>query len=489
MSMTPYTGATNIIQQLDDEPNDVGGLSEMQLKVKFDKGLTDFVAWFNDKHKVEFDAYWIDNAINAKHPPAPLAALKGDGADEGTAIQNLLNYCEANKRNLYFPKGIYCTSVPITFSGRFTIYGERGNTVIKALTAMEALFTPDNDLTNLDNDKVARTGQILDMAFNGDSKANTCLYIKQGKGLTVRGVECTRPVVQPCIIGTVGLSTYELIMDDVIFNATNDNGQAPYALTINQISDSWFKKILLINGSVNWLNITAVASTSFTSVHAYAYPESNAPDTGINVYTTGNTRFYDITCDTVKRVGMNITGIGSEVDNIHTVLKTGYIDTGSNDICSVKISGPLHNIDNVHISMKDATKQTRTSVVVYDNTAGDFDFKCGRLFGDIGSLLNCDLKLIGSIPQRFLFLGGTQATNLYKFNNDFFINKNVYSGSTSISLTFANPKQSAVYQVYFEPQWNTTWWITNKTVKGFTINFGTAPTAAFSVNVYVNAPY
>lgn len=38
MSITQFTKDMNIIAKLDDEPNDVGGLTAAQLKAKFDEG-------------------------------------------------------------------------------------------------------------------------------------------------------------------------------------------------------------------------------------------------------------------------------------------------------------------------------------------------------------------------------------------------------------------------------------------------------------------
>jgi hypothetical protein len=50
MALTPYSGATNYISNLDNEPNDVGGLTAEQFKAKFDQFGAEFVAWFNGTH-------------------------------------------------------------------------------------------------------------------------------------------------------------------------------------------------------------------------------------------------------------------------------------------------------------------------------------------------------------------------------------------------------------------------------------------------------
>jgi hypothetical protein len=55
MAMTPYGGNTDVIAALGTTPQE-RGLDTPQFKAKFDEGLKNFVAWFNDTHKTEFDA-------------------------------------------------------------------------------------------------------------------------------------------------------------------------------------------------------------------------------------------------------------------------------------------------------------------------------------------------------------------------------------------------------------------------------------------------
>jgi hypothetical protein len=64
MAFTTCSVATNNIQTLDDQPNDVGGLSADELKAMFDKFGAEFVAWFNATHIPELDentSYKIGN--------------------------------------------------------------------------------------------------------------------------------------------------------------------------------------------------------------------------------------------------------------------------------------------------------------------------------------------------------------------------------------------------------------------------------------------
>lgn len=55
MAMTPYTASVEIITNLGTTPQE-RGLTADQFKAKFDEGLKNFVAWFNDTHKTEFEA-------------------------------------------------------------------------------------------------------------------------------------------------------------------------------------------------------------------------------------------------------------------------------------------------------------------------------------------------------------------------------------------------------------------------------------------------
>ncbi len=56
MALTTMTDDLNIIAALDDEPNDVGGLTASQLRAKFDEGSNDIKTYINDTHIPELDA-------------------------------------------------------------------------------------------------------------------------------------------------------------------------------------------------------------------------------------------------------------------------------------------------------------------------------------------------------------------------------------------------------------------------------------------------
>lgn len=62
------------------------------------------------------------------------------------------------------------------------------------------------------------------------------------------------------------------------------------------------------------------------------------------------------------------------------------------------------------------------------------------------------------------------------------INAAVIASATSLAVTLPTAEASASYAVSISPTWNTTYWITNKLNTGFTINFGTAPASASTLD-------
>jgi hypothetical protein len=65
MALTKCNVVTNNISELEDQPNDVGGMTAAELKAAFDKFGAEFVAWFNATHIAEADAHLAENANKA----------------------------------------------------------------------------------------------------------------------------------------------------------------------------------------------------------------------------------------------------------------------------------------------------------------------------------------------------------------------------------------------------------------------------------------
>lgn len=91
MAITPLSGSLDIIAALDDEPNDVGGLTAAQLKAKFDEGGNAVKSYLNDTHLPELDAehlpYLYGSAATIKETMESLAA--GVMPDESVTFSKL----------------------------------------------------------------------------------------------------------------------------------------------------------------------------------------------------------------------------------------------------------------------------------------------------------------------------------------------------------------------------------------------------------------
>lgn len=66
MAITFFTEDLNIIQKLDDQPNDVGGLSADELKQKFDESGNKIKDFLNNTLIPELDEAFSDAMTTAK---------------------------------------------------------------------------------------------------------------------------------------------------------------------------------------------------------------------------------------------------------------------------------------------------------------------------------------------------------------------------------------------------------------------------------------
>jgi len=92
MALTTYTGDTNIISQLDNQPNDNDGLSAAQLKAKFDQFATEFITFFNGEHLPELLA-----AINAAAQGISSDGVDGSLIIDGSVTSDKLSNTEGSE--------------------------------------------------------------------------------------------------------------------------------------------------------------------------------------------------------------------------------------------------------------------------------------------------------------------------------------------------------------------------------------------------------
>jgi hypothetical protein len=77
--------------------------------------------------------------INPLFPPAPLVACKGNGSDDTTALQAIINYCQTNNCKLISPTGkTYGVSSPLTITN--TLRMDFNFSTIKALNFVDSVI-------------------------------------------------------------------------------------------------------------------------------------------------------------------------------------------------------------------------------------------------------------------------------------------------------------------------------------------------------------
>lgn len=73
-----------------------------------------------------------EGLINVKFPPDNLSPLKGDGSNETTILQNMINYAISENIALFFPEGVYAVD-SINVSGKVTFIGS--NAIIRKIVS------------------------------------------------------------------------------------------------------------------------------------------------------------------------------------------------------------------------------------------------------------------------------------------------------------------------------------------------------------------
>lgn len=144
----PITRDMNIIQKLDDEPNDVGGLTAAQLKAKFDEGGNAIKSYINDilipqvlgadateARRAANEAQRQDNEARRQTAESRREAAEAERreAEEGRSIWEDYNpaksYAPGNK--VYYLGSSYvntapCAGVPPTDGGHWQMIAKKG---------------------------------------------------------------------------------------------------------------------------------------------------------------------------------------------------------------------------------------------------------------------------------------------------------------------------------------------------------------------------
>ena len=70
MALTQFEKDMGIIAKLDDEPNDVGGLTSAELKAKFDEGGEALQTYLNEILLPELEGLGVEQPAGSKGRPA-----------------------------------------------------------------------------------------------------------------------------------------------------------------------------------------------------------------------------------------------------------------------------------------------------------------------------------------------------------------------------------------------------------------------------------
>ena len=92
MALPEFTTDLNIIQKLDDEPNDIGGLTAAELKAKFDEAGLAIKKWLNETLLPALIAanlgYSSSDTVEAENIQAAIEYVRAHGSAETQALQN-----------------------------------------------------------------------------------------------------------------------------------------------------------------------------------------------------------------------------------------------------------------------------------------------------------------------------------------------------------------------------------------------------------------
>ena len=116
------------------KPNDGGG-AKYYIRDKFENEVAD-----------DGSTHYIGNNIIAElvvdhYIDVKVFGAKGDSVTDDTkCIQNLVNYCVSNKKEMYVSNGTYMLTSPININGAISIFGNGNNGLSKYLAGASSVF-------------------------------------------------------------------------------------------------------------------------------------------------------------------------------------------------------------------------------------------------------------------------------------------------------------------------------------------------------------
>jgi len=131
----------------------------------------------------------LGRCINIMFPPSPLVGAKGDGTNETTTVQAILDYAGQNGIPLYIPKGTFRANLVIKYGGTTILGGGRNSILKSALGSTNPILATPYDGTKID--RVTVSNLYLQGNWTEDSAITTQdgLRLLSGNAF-VSNVEC-----------------------------------------------------------------------------------------------------------------------------------------------------------------------------------------------------------------------------------------------------------------------------------------------------------
>jgi hypothetical protein len=230
--------------------------------------------------------------IDLLNPPSPLVACKGDGSDDTTALQAIVNYCATNNMRLISSAGkVYGISSPITIT--LPITADFNMSTIKALTTMESVIKYN---------VTAQHSNISNIILDCNNNVTYGLYCVKGHTTFWNNLR----ILNVTNYGIYITADYEYFFNNVYIQG---NGQTS-TVGLRSYGDSHFSNFVILdcyvaintnnysffNNIHAWLSSTAVIAGSkfmtgsgggsFSQVYSDTYQYAFAP--------TSNTNFLNI---------------------------------------------------------------------------------------------------------------------------------------------------------------------------------------------------
>jgi len=154
MALTKFTEDMNIIQKLDDEPNDVGGLSSTQLKEAFDKGGNAVKTFLNNTLLPQLESLGVEDVLRTLDPNAKYFRLNADNVIE-TSADGVTWHATASSGHIIFDKNgnqlpqrtrMKFTNSEVSDDGSYTIVdgikGDKGDQGVQGPQGVQGIQGP-----------------------------------------------------------------------------------------------------------------------------------------------------------------------------------------------------------------------------------------------------------------------------------------------------------------------------------------------------------